>query len=166
MHKLETECTLYRMFLGMFATACEEISDADFHLLPPGGGNSPNWIIGHLLVVNRFGLSMLGQQSDQLAELMPIYGPGSIPTEDKSTLLSRDELLKDFSKTSEEFLAAIEASTVEQLDAAQETPFFQDSLPTTRELLGHLLTTHFAMHFGQLSAWRRGRNYDSLIKFN
>lgn len=166
MHKLETERTLYKMFLKMFATACEEIPAADFQTLPSGGGNSPNWIMGHLLVVNCFGLSMLGQSSDQLAELMPIYGPGSTPTEDDSTLLSREELLKHFTETSQQFLGAIEGATVEQLDAAQQTPFFQDTLPTNRELLAHLLTTHFALHFGQLSAWRRGREYDSLLKFN
>lgn len=166
MHKLETERTLYRMFLDMFAKACEEIPESDFQSLPPGGGNSPNWIMGHLLVVNQFGLSMLGQSSDQLAELMPVYGPGSTPTEDQSNLLSRGELLEQFTSTSKDFLDAIESATVEQLDAAQQTPFFQDSLPTTRELLAHLLTTHFAMHFGQLSAWRRGREYDSLLKFN
>lgn len=152
------------MISKMTADCCAEIPELDFHLLPSGGGNSPNWILGHLVVVNRFGLSMLGLPTEELGALMPIYGPGSQPTENTASLMTRDELLDQFVGTGKQFLSAIEAASVEQLDAAQTTPFFQDALPTTRELLAHLLTTHLGLHFGQLSAWRRSRGYDSVLK--
>ncbi len=165
MANLDLEIKLFQLIRGMLEKMVDEIPPGDFQTLPPGGGNSPNWILGHLTVANLLGVATLGGRPTGLKPMLPIYGPGSKPTEDPSALSSKEELVASFNATADQLIAAVEAATSDQLLAARESPILQEELPTVKDLVGHLLTTHFGIHIGQLSAWRRERGMDSILQF-
>jgi len=42
------------------------------------------------------------------------------------------------------------------MEEPQNSDFFKGSpIKTIGDVVGHLLTTHFAFHLGQISSWRR-----------
>ena len=49
----------------------------------------------------------------------------------------------------------------EMLLQKQQTSFLTEQLPTVGDLLGHVFTTHVALHMGQLSQIRRGSGLPS-----
>ena len=52
----------------------------------------------------------------------------------------------------------------EKMDQPQTSDFFKDSpVKTIGDVVAHLLTTHFAFHIGQISAWRRLEGKSHLI---
>ncbi len=157
------QLTLYKMFHTMTHEMLSGISDDDFVAIPFGGGNSPNWILGHITIGNMFTLNILGQTQEEVATWMPDYGPGSTPSDDVTKIMDRDVLQATFDRTHNEVIAAVEPVTVEFLDKTHEAPFLRKALPTNGDLLGHLLTTHFAMHVGQLSAFRRNRGMEPVL---
>lgn len=163
MSEFRRQLVLFRMFENMTHEMLGNITDSDFTAIPFGGGNSPNWILGHLTVSNAFSLSLCGVTEPLVQEWMPIYGPGSTPSDDASQIASRNELTKQFKRTCDEVVAAVETVTVEFLDDLHQAPFLRSSLPTNGDLLGHLVNTHFALHVGQLSAWRRARGMESVL---
>lgn len=165
MAEMDLEIKLFQMVRRMLGKMVEEIPSGDFQRLPSGGGNSPNWLLGHLTVVNLMGVATLGGRPGGLKEMLPVYGPGSKPTEDTTTLSSKEELLETFNATADQFVALVEAATADQLNAQRESPILREVLPTNRDIVGHLLTTHLALHVGQLSAWRRGHGMDSILQF-
>ncbi len=165
MAQLELEVKLFQLVRGLLTSMVDEIPSEDFQRLPAGGGNSPNWILGHLTIANGFGLMTLGQPSERAESMMPMYGPGSKPTEEMAELLSKEELVQAFHELADQFVAAVEGATPDQLAAPREGPLLQEQLPTVGDMTGHLLTTHFALHIGQLSAWRRAQGMDPVIKF-
>ncbi|MDB4731709.1 DinB family protein, partial [bacterium] len=99
--------------------------------------------------------SLLGEEMGTDDAWMQTYGPGSTPVDDRGTYPSKAELLQKLESTCERAESLAIGASQDQLVAANETPFFPKQFPTVGDLLTHLLTTHAAMHLGQLSAWRR-----------
>ena len=161
---MELETKLFTVMRGVLTEMVREIPESDFQLLPSGGGNSPNWILGHLALCNEFGLMTLGLPVQRAQTMMPIYGPGSQPTEDLSRLMSKAELVSFFDESAERFLAAVAKTSPESFAVERDSPILKEQLPTVGDMIGHLLTTHFGMHIGQLSAWRRGRGMASVLQ--
>lgn len=165
MENLDLEIKLFRMASRMLLKMVDEIPGEDFQRLPAGGGNSPNWILGHLTVASLMGVATLGGRPGGLKQMLPTYGPGSTPTEDAESLSSKEELIAAFNESADQFVALAESATADQLNALRESPILREELPTNGDIVGHLLTTHIALHIGQLSAWRRGRGMDSILQF-
>jgi hypothetical protein len=94
---------------------------------------------------------------------MKTFGPGSVPVEDRSAYPTKAELVDTMRKTHARAIELLEAATVEELAAPNQTPFFPQQFPTVGDLATHLVTTHAAMHLGQLSAWRRCVGKDSVL---
>jgi len=163
MSEFRRELVLFRMFENMAYEMLRNITDDDFNAIPFGGGNSPNWILGHLTVSNAFSLNLCGKNEPLAQEWLPIYGPGSTPSNDTSQIASRDVLMTQFKRTCDEVAATVATVTAEFLDTLHQAPFLRSSLPTNGDLLGHLTTTHIALHIGQLSAWRRARGMESIM---
>ncbi|QDV13719.1 DinB superfamily protein [Rosistilla oblonga] len=161
---MELEAKLFTMMRGVLTEMVDGISDADFQSLPAGGGNSPNWILGHLALCNEFGLMTMGLPVERAEQMMPIYGPGSQPTEAADNLMSKADLVTFFNESADRFLMAVANASDEDLAAERSSPILKAHLPTVGDMVGHLLTTHFGMHIGQLSAWRRSRGMGSVLK--
>ncbi len=126
------------------------------HQAEPGEPH-PTWTVGHLLLSDRYLLSLLG---DPLAGdfdlLLERHGPDAAPVADAARYPSlqilaeglrftgrrRDEILRD----------AVEAD----LDRPLPDPTLARAQPTLRHHL-HALAYHEGHHAGRLTAWRRRR---------
>ena len=154
MSEWKTMTKLFDLTRTMAAEMAEGIP-ADRFDVANDGANSPKWIVGHLALGMDFGLMLVGSPTDKLEAMMPTYGPGSpggAVGDDGHTqsgliahLRSAGDLLRS------KVLEVDEAVFAQK----QETPFLAEELPTVGDLLGHIYTTHLAMHMGQLSQIRR-----------
>lgn len=164
MAQWETMTRLFDLTRHMAAEMVLGIPDDQFDH-PRGGGNSPKWIIGHLALGMDFGLMLLGQPTAELPTMMPLYGPGSPGGQVGDDGRSREDLVQHMRTVGDQLKVLVAATSDEVLRQKQSTPFLSDVLPTVGDLLGHIYTTHIALHMGQLSQIRRELGLPSLYKF-
>lgn len=160
---MKREVKLYGVMRNMLVAMLADIEEQQMFETPAGGGNSPAWILGHLTVVNQLGLSLLGKETPS-GQLLTLFGPGSKSEFDQQQAPSISELKTEFSRSADALSKAASEATEEALDASREGQILADILPTVGDMLGHILTTHFSLHTGQLSAWRRARGLPSILK--
>jgi hypothetical protein len=129
------------------------------------GGNHPAWIVGHLCLAADNGLKMLGQPSRLDESFGKLFGRGSAPQADRGLYPTKETLVAKLASTHAALAAAVPAASAELLAKPNPlpVPMLQQALPTVGHLLSHLLTTHEAMHLGQLSAWRRAMGREPLF---
>ena len=159
---LELERKLYGMMSGMLTSMVDEIPEDQFQQ-QLGKGNPPSWILGHLAVVNDFGVATVGGKPELLEEYLTVFGPGSPPVGEHP---SKNELLKMFTTSQSRFMAALDSTTDDVLGAERDSPILKEQLPKVADMIGHLLTSHISLHVGQLSAWRRERGMDSILQLS
>ncbi len=166
MQQMSGELQLNQLMRSLLHSMMDGIDESQLYEQPSGGGNSPGWILGHLVVVNRFGYSMLGGSPPDPRELA-MFGPGS--SADMLSLAgcpSKQQLMDMEQETAEALRRAVAQADPEALDSAQPSPFFREALPRVRDMLAHILVSHLSMHVGQLSAWRRARGLESVLQIN
>ena len=152
---MDSTIVAFRFTLRFANLLVADIDDDQMARQPHPGMNHPAWVLGHYAIGADFVAQLLGQPMLTDDDWMATFGPGSTPTSDRSAYPSRDALLEVVNNTHVRAIEFMATATPEQLAAANETPFFPDVFPTVGDLLTHLLTTHAALHLGQLSAWRR-----------
>jgi len=145
----------FRFTLRYAELLVADIDDDQMAVQPHSGMNHPAWVLGHYALGADFVAQLLGQPLLTDDDWMAMFGPGSTPTTDRTVYPSKDALLDTARKTHARAIELMTHATPEQLAAPNATPFFPEVFPTTGDLLTHLLTTHGALHLGQLSAWRR-----------
>ncbi len=159
---LELETRLYRFNLNYLKLLAADFDEAHWHETPIAGGNSPLWILGHLTVATDYALRTLGEKSRCPKEWHRAFGPGSDPLAIPTPYPAKADLL-----------AALETGHLEVISAAQRADPARMAQPhnleilrgsgidTLEEMTAHLMTTHEAMHLGQLSLLRRktGKRY-------
>jgi uncharacterized damage-inducible protein DinB len=164
---LDHERTAYAWVLDYTRKLADGIPEADMAVQPAPGMNTPLWILGHLAVVADYAAKLLGEPREGPRAWHVAFGPGSRP-----------EAPPDPAPTKAALLAALEAQHARVSAAAarlaperlrEPHPFdlapLKASFPTVGELLTHMMTTHPAMHLGQLSAWRRLRGLPAVLGF-
>ena len=160
-HDWKTLHKLFDTLRDMTAEMAEGIDDEQFHTAQGDGGHSPAWITGHLALGMDFALNMMGDRPEKLEEMMPVFGPGS--SGDVGTDWTRDQLVGHLRSAGDKVSGRLPELTPSFLDEPQQTPFLQDKLPLVGDLLGHLVSTHLALHAGQLSQWRRSHGMPSIL---
>ena len=165
MAQWKTMVNLFDVMRSMAAEMAEGLPDDEFDR-SRGGSNSPKWITGHLALGMDFGLNLLGISTGRIEEMMPVYGPGSPGGEIGDDGRSRAQLLAHLRTTGDRLREAVLNADEQQLAGPNETPFLAKELPTVGDLLGHVFTTHIALHMGQLSQIRRELGLPSLYNFN
>lgn len=128
----------------------EGLSHADSLIQPPMGGNSLNWVLGHIVVNRSSVLDALGLEP--LPEPAPAalarYQSGTDPvTEAAPGVLVLADLLRAVDASSARIKAGFEQMTPEALRREQ------DGRPVGQRLLG--LYWHETYHIGQLELLRR-----------
>ena len=153
---------LYRMLLGYSERLTADLTDGHLTLRPAGTITPPVWLLGHMAMAGPYALGLLGGEG--LADYVPAawtenFGPGSTPLEydDGFTPPTLAELTAAIRTGHARVERALDAADFDALDLDGPNPveFLIASIPTKRDMLAHLLTTHDAIHLGQLSAWRR-----------
>lgn len=140
-----------------------DLNDDELTVQPHPGMNHPAWVLGHVALGSDFVASLLGKELQTDDAWMKTFGPGSVPVDDRAAYPAKTELMDMMTKTHERAINLLEAATPDELSAPNQTPFFPEQFPTIGDLATHLITTHAAMHLGQLSAWRRCVGRDSVL---
>jgi uncharacterized damage-inducible protein DinB len=150
--------TLYNFTLAMCERLMADISQDEMDDQPAKGVNTPAWILGHLAICTDFALDLLGQPMRLPKTWHAEFGPGSSPLPQHHPYPSRDELLTALREGHAAVVAALpkaDETALAKPNPLTAMPFLVQTLPTVRDLLAHLLTTHEAAHLGHLSNWRR-----------
>ena len=100
-------------------------------------------------------VTLLGGTSTVPDGWAALFSTGSVPSPERALYPAKAELLNAF-----EAAHGALASTAAALDpaaAAQSNPVegLRPRFPTVADVVAYVLTTHEAVHLGQLSAWRR-----------
>lgn len=163
MAQWETMTRLFDLLREMATEFASTLPEQHFNE-PRGGSNSPKWITGHLALGMDFGLSLLGEPTKEIEVMMPLYGPGSPGgrVDDSKTCA---ELVEHLRSVGDRLKEKVPTVSDEVLGQPQSTPFLSTELPTVGDLLGHIYTTHLALHTGQLSQIRRELGLPSLYQF-
>lgn len=151
------EYTLFNFAREYAHRLTRDIEDAQFNRVVAPGTNTPQWIIGHLVVGHEFALKLLAAPRISPREWFVWFGPGSSVAKLPPEAPGKSELLRAFDTTHTAVLEAMRKAPEELLREQHkvEIAFLQQLTPTVGELVAHLLTTHPATHLGQLSFWRR-----------
>lgn len=154
--------TLYAFTLALCEALMEDISQDEMDEQPAACVNTPTWILGHLAICTDFALMFLDQPMRLPKSWHAAYGPGSLPTKPHdrgpdAPSPTRQELLTALRTGHAAVTAALPFADAKSLAEPNPLPmpFLQRTLPTKRDLLAHLLSTHEAAHLGHLSNWRR-----------
>jgi hypothetical protein len=152
----EREIRLNGLMYGLMHKLLDEVEEARFQHPLVAGGNSPAWILSHLAIVNDYVLKNFGEQRIASAEWHKRFRPGALPKDDPSPLPTKAELFETLEKGRRRIYETAANVDPEKMEQPQTSDFFKDSpVKTIGDVVGHLLTTHFAFHIGQISAWRR-----------
>lgn len=146
----------------------EDIPQEKMHFKPSAGlDNHPAFTIGHLvtayanLVNNLTGEFIL---APGFKELFLRQGPGdpTLPSPDVQSYPDKDALLKELDAQHERLVNLLQTISPEKLS----TPFewrLGAHFPTYGDRILFLCANHYAMHLGQLAAWRRAMGMDSAL---
>jgi uncharacterized damage-inducible protein DinB len=131
---------------------------------PPGGGNSFNWILGHILVGRARILALLGDETELIpAERAGPYSRGSVGRLDSSSAMSLAAMLEALDSSQKRMVAGIESLDEEALGrVVPESPFGRDEETLETMLAGFLF--HEAYHAGQLGVLRRLAGHEGFIR--
>jgi hypothetical protein len=91
-----------------------------------------------------------------------MFAPGSDPGK-LNEVPSKQDLLQALAEGHGLVAAALASADEHRLQEPHSIQFLLGALPTKADLLSHLLTTHEAVHWGQLSAWRRARGLSHVL---
>jgi uncharacterized damage-inducible protein DinB len=149
----------YGAIYSVIARNIDGLTHADSLAPAAGGGNTANWILGHVVNVHNGVMGIIGAppvwEDEQLA-----LARFDHPISDASEAIDWDVLVERFNASREACLAALASLTDEALAEEMPDPFGKDS--TRAGLLG-LLAVHQCYHAGQLGMSRRAAGLRTAI---
>ncbi len=158
------QLTQYAFQGQLLQTLMRDIDDVDLARQPSPGMNHPAWIVGHLTLVSELSLMQHGHMLLTPEEERPLYRPGSEPQPDRSIYPAKSVLVERFVAVHEQMLQTVPRISADFLSQPHGLPMEAlKALPTQGHLLSHVLTTHEALHLGQLSALRRAMGFKPLF---
>lgn len=130
---------------------------------PGGVVNHPLWIAGHLANTADSVVGLFGEQRRFDEAWQNKFKPGSKPVADASQYPDMDTLLSSLEERhkllKQVYLNADDAMLSRELADERRRQRFQ----TNGKFLVFVLTAHPALHWGQLSAWRRAAGLPSVL---
>ena len=152
----ESELNIYQ-FMGEYGNGLLQGLDADraFERICPGGLH-PAWIIGHLGFIGaRVTAAFGGTPRVDLDVYGKMFGIGTEPSDDPADHPDWDTIVANWRDAHDDVAAAAPNVTDEFLAQPNQNERMKAALPTNREMYAFVLTSHEAVHLGQLSTWRR-----------
>jgi len=144
---------------AVVARNVEGLTHSDSLALAAGGGNTANWILGHLVNVQNSVMSIVGAprvwESEQLDRARFDH-----PIRDDGDAIEWESLVERFNASRDACLAALASLTDEALAEKMPDPFGRDS--TRAGMLGTLVV-HQCYHAGQLGMARRAAGFKTAI---
>lgn len=159
----QRETLLNQFSIDYFAQLAADVTPEHFNLKPAGGGHSPLWILGHLAICGELGQMLLGGEL-QHQDWMATFGPGSSDDVANPENYSKDEFMTNIKSSYEKLTQMANSADEDTLNRPHGVELLDETkLNTVGDLIGHLLTTHFAFHTAQLSGWRRATGHTHLF---
>ncbi len=158
-----------RTLFGFNREYCRELrtglSDETLWTSPSKGVHPAGWILGHLAIAFDYARSLLGGERKCPAPWHVMFGPGSSDEVRESRRPTLAELEVAIESGHDDVLANLNAAHPDTLAQPHQIPFeiLKQTVPTNRDLLAHLMTTHYATHLGQLSVCRRVLGLEKLF---
>jgi uncharacterized damage-inducible protein DinB len=144
---------------SVMARNVEGLTHADSLVPAAGGGNTANWILGHVVNVHNGVMQVIGAppvwESEQLERARFDH-----PIRDAADAIDWDMLVERFNASREACLAALASLTDEALAEPMSDPFGRD---TTRAGMLGVLAVHQCYHAGQLGMARRAAGKKAAI---
>jgi len=128
---------------------------------PKPGMNHPAWIVGHLAFVADRVASLLGAEA-QHADWKPLFG-GSSALQDAGAYPGKDTLIAAWHAAQNRLTDAVAAADPAALEGANPIERMQSVAPSMKDFVTFALTSHAAIHLGQLSSWRRAMGKPALF---
>jgi len=135
----------------------EGITHEESVLAPDGGGNSLNWVLGHLLNYRNTILKLLGKPPAWDSPQAARYARGSAPLGPDDDPVPFETLRAELDRSQGLLVAALRAAPAEQLAAPAENG---DPVATRIAMLGF----HEGYHGGQIGLLRRLLGHAGAIK--
>jgi len=136
--------------------------DADqFAHQPVSGMNHPAWVVGHLAFVADRVASMLGTEP-QLADWKELFGGGS-QLQDASAYPPKDELIAAWHAAQDRLHDAIASADPSAFEGDNPIDRMKAVAPSMKDFVTFILTSHAAVHLGQVSSWRRASGKPALF---
>jgi hypothetical protein len=153
---LENECVLNQFMVDYLQMLVSDIDESEMDNQPCEGFNPPRWTLGHLAVYTDYALRAAGARFQCPKDWHRSFARGSVAGNAPSEKPSKEELVAKIVSGFEAVRERCQSIEPAKLDVPHTVPFLATSpLKTAGHVLAHLMTTHFASHLGQLSAWRR-----------
>jgi len=147
-----------------FLANLKDITDAEALQQPDTGGNSLNWVAGHVVLYRITHLGMLGGESPVSREKYARYQRQSEPvTAEGEGVLALGEMIEDWVALRQPFFTAIRAADTPILEKAAAFSPLNDPEETVGSLAAGLLF-HESYHIGQLGILRRLVGKDGAIR--
>ncbi len=152
----EREAVLYDFLLGYIQRLSADIEDQQLDWSPQPGVHSAAWILSHLAIATDYALMNLGQKPALPKEWHKRFGPGSNELSAGEGRPGKAELLEALAAGHARVKEAVKSVKSENLQGAHPVKVLDGTpIKTVEHLIAHLMTTHAAIHVGQLSFWRR-----------
>jgi hypothetical protein len=152
---------MFRLNAIVVGKNVEGVSHEESLLSPPGGGNSANWVLGHITATRNAVLRLAGEQEVLPEPEARRYARGSLPIREGSEGLPFERLVREYRLSEERLAAALERMTVE--DLARKG--FEGGIggeSVGEQLAGFAF--HEAYHAGQLGLHRRMHGREGAIR--
>jgi hypothetical protein len=122
---------------------------------PHSAVNHPAWVIGHLV----YSFQLIGGEMG-LPSWLPLgweqrFGTGSLPSAVRDEYPSKAELLESLADGQRRVCARLVELGERGLAVPLPDERYRHVFPTLGHAVLHVLTSHAAVHVGQVSAWRR-----------
>ena len=138
---------LYERSHGVLQANLRDITDEDSHREPPGGANSINRVLGHIVMSRGGALQAVGAEPVWDSATAGIYSGEEGVVFERARALPLERLLADLETTQARLLPPLAALTAEKLAAPIRTTDVGDFLT--------FLAYHEGYHAGQLGILRR-----------
>lgn len=145
----------FSMTLAYLERLVADVPDERFAEQPPGLTNHPAWVIGHLAMSLQAMGGELGLTTWLPKDWPSQFGTGSIPTSDRPSYPSKQELLENLEEGRRRLAVALLSVSENVLSAPLPDVRYQPLFPTLGHAVTHILGAHAAVHVGQVTVWRR-----------
>ncbi|TKJ36584.1 hypothetical protein CEE37_14995 [candidate division LCP-89 bacterium B3_LCP] len=138
---------LYRINLMVIEKNLQGVSHEDSLYQPEPGGNSINWVLGHITATRNSVMKVMDKVPVWGGDEAAVYARGTDPTAGERKVIELDKILRDLRKSQDTLLQWLQQVSSEELEASNgdETKYEQLAF----------LQFHEAYHAGQIGILRR-----------
>lgn len=152
----DNECVLNEFMVQYLQLLVADIDEADLDHQPVDGFNPPRWILGHLAVYTDYALRATGARFHCPKQWHRNFARGTKGDQRPEDLPTKNDLIEKIVSGFSTVRDRARQMDHSDTESRHSVPFLSSTpLTTVGHVVSHLMTTHFAGHLGQLSAWRR-----------